>query len=1231
MINDAPSLVDRELEIRNTVTYLESLILPENQIQSLSPLDASYEYVFSLPGSRSLQMDLVLYHQHHPIRTFGLLDSGATGNFINWKYLVKNHLPATRLPHPKIAINVDGTLNKKGLISHEITLPMRYHGHTEWIRFGVTDLGETNLIIGHTWLQHHNPVINWATGTMEMSRCPPECWNTEEIKVYQTYSQKLADQHKPSVTEELPPQYGDYADVFAKETFDELPPRKPWDHAIDVDDQFKPKTSKVYPMAGDEQKEIDAFLEENLRTGRIRPSKSPMASPVFFIKKKGGGLRLCTDYRYLNEHTIKNRYPLPLISELLSKMRGAKIFSKFDVRWGYNNIRIKEGDEWKAAFVTNRGLFEPTVMFFGMCNSPSTFQWMMNDIFRDLILKGKILIYLDDIIIFSKTQEEHQETVREVLQILREQGLSLRLEKSEFERKSIEYLGVIVSEEGIAMDPAKIQGVIEWPSPKKLKELQAFLGFANFYHKFIQGYADIARPLYDLTKKDLIWKWTPEKEEAFQKLKQRVTSAPVLMFPSDNAPYRIETDASLCASGAVLLQKGPDDEWHPLSFISKSFSSAERNYDTRDRELLSIIRALEEWRHFILGNAHKIEIITDHDNLRHFISPQNLNRRQARWKLFLNQFDHVIIFRAGKKNIVADALSRRPDHDTGEEDNQQAVLIDSHRMEEIRPVLIGTESDEWLEEVKNAMSMAEKLSKPRMEIDGLVYVSGKLYIPPAPGLREKIMRRIHESIETGHPGIKETQQQVKRSYWWPKCGEEVETFVKGCDKCNQNKVIRRKPQGMLKPTQIPGNPWEIISVDFIVELPLSQNGHDAILVVVDRFTKMAHFIPCTVKCTSMDLAKLYKQWVWKLHGLPEQVISDRGSTFASHFTQDLSKLLGIKSNLTTAYHPQSDGQTERTNQELETYLRMFISYRQDDWDEWVESAEFAYNNRTSSATGYTPFYLNTGRHPRMSTDLKKDVKTPQAKEFADQMKELHQLAEKALHKAAETMKKYYDKKRDPKTPEFKIGDLVWLDASDLNTTRPAKKLREKRLGPFKVLKKLSSLNYKLQLPPIWTQIHPVFHIEKLFPYQSNNPHTEPPPDLVEGEEQYEVESIVDSRVWRKKLQYRVRWTGYSAEEDTWQYPEDLTNAQLAITNFHKKNPSAPRPIATIREFIRPVFYPYQNLTTELPSHGLFNWENGTYLRKPKGVICQCHKCTGSVETELHSKEDIQTIEPLEFD
>ena len=263
-----------------------------------------------------------------------------------------------------------------------------------------------------------------------------------------------------------------------------------------------PRSCKVYPLAASEQKELDAFLKENLESGRIRPSKSPMASPVFFIKKKDGGLRLVQDYRMLNAMTVKNKYPLPLIPELIAKLRGAKYFTKLDVRWGFNNVRMKEGDEWKAAFRTNRGLFEPLVMFFGLTNSPATFQTMMDDIFEELISDGVVVVYLDDILIFTETIDEHRRVTRQVLELLEKNKLYLRPDKCEFERTTVEYLGVIISHNSVAMDPVKIAGVADWPVPTNKKEVQSFLGFTNFYRRFIQGFSEHARPLFDLTKKD---------------------------------------------------------------------------------------------------------------------------------------------------------------------------------------------------------------------------------------------------------------------------------------------------------------------------------------------------------------------------------------------------------------------------------------------------------------------------------------------------------------------------------------------------------------------------------------------------------------------------------------------------------------------------------------------------------------------------------------------------------
>ncbi|SJL15506.1 uncharacterized protein ARMOST_19006 [Armillaria ostoyae] len=368
----------------------------------------------------------------------------------------------------------------------------------------------------------------------------------------------------------------------------------PWDHAIELIPNAKNTLDcKVYPLNPIEQKELDKFLDENLASGRIKPSKSPMASPFFFVKKKDGTLRPVQDYRKLNEMTIKNRYPLPLISELMDKLGSAKYFTKLDVRWGYNNVRIKKDDEWKAAFRTNRGLFEPTVMFFGLTNSPATFQWMMNDIFKDLIATGKVTVYLDDILIFSKTLEEHRKITCRVLELLRKHKLFLKAEKCEFEVLETEYLGVIISEGSIRMDPVKLAGIAEWPAPTKKKELQSFLGFANFYRRFIKGYSDIVRPMTRLTGKE-VWTWGTAQQLAFQQLKNRFAIDVILRIPTGKGQFRVEADASEGAIGAVLSQE-QDGKWRPVAFLSKALTITERNYEIYDKELLAIMLALDEW------------------------------------------------------------------------------------------------------------------------------------------------------------------------------------------------------------------------------------------------------------------------------------------------------------------------------------------------------------------------------------------------------------------------------------------------------------------------------------------------------------------------------------------------------------------------------------------------------------------------------------------------------------
>jgi hypothetical protein len=429
--------------------------------------------------------------------------------------------------------------------------------------------------------------------------------NTIAVQAGFTKSQELAEATFAATKQRaynkiVPKAYRNYNNVFSKAS-KRKPKFGPFDHAIDLKPGFKPKPCKLYPLLLSEQVALDEWLEEHLKKGYIWPSKSPMASPFFFVKKKDGSLRPIQDYQYLNSGTIKNAYPLPLIGELIDQLKGLCIFSKFDIRWGYPNVRIKEGDEWKPVFCTNRGLFEPLVMFFGLTNSPATFQSMMNKIFEKLIAKGHVVVYMDDILVFTNDLKHHRQVAREVLEILRQNDLYLKAVKCAFKQTKIEFLGMVIEHNSLSMDPIKVDRILSWPRPKNITDVQALAGFTGFYQCFINGYAKLFAPLYKLTKKDVPWQWHDEQKEVFQCIKRAFTTAPVLLMPDVDKLFRIECDASDFATGAVLEQKGDDDLWHPTAYISKAMDPAECNYDIYDKELLTVFRLFKAWRHYLKG------------------------------------------------------------------------------------------------------------------------------------------------------------------------------------------------------------------------------------------------------------------------------------------------------------------------------------------------------------------------------------------------------------------------------------------------------------------------------------------------------------------------------------------------------------------------------------------------------------------------------------------------------
>jgi len=419
-----------------------------------------------------------------------------------------------------------------------------------------------------------------------------------------------------------------------------------------------------------------------------------------------------------------------------------------------------------------------------------------------------------------------------------------------------------------------------------------------------------------------------------------------LIQPDVSRPFKLETDASDFALGAVLSQLCDDEKWRPVGFLSKSLSDAERNYQVHDKELLSVIRALEEWRHLLEGATHPVDIYNDHRNLTYFMEAQNLNRRQARWSLYLSRFNFVMHHRPGKSSGKPDALSRWVDHQQDGSDNLGQTLLtpEFFGVRAAGGVTLTTEASEFLEQIKKCKKWDDiaiaglKTPKPKMyksrnedwqEEDGLVTHNGRIYVPQDRKLRYDIVQAHHDTPIAGHPGRWKTQDLVTRNYWWPNVSQYVSRYVKGCDKCNRAKTYPTAPAGKLTPNAIPTRRWQVVTTDLIMGLPES-HGFNAIWIAVDRLSKRIHIAPTTAEVDSVGIARLFHDHVWQNHGLPEQVISDRGAQFVSAFTRELNQLLGIKTTPSTAYHPQTDGQTEQVNQEIEQYLQIFINHRQDD-------------------------------------------------------------------------------------------------------------------------------------------------------------------------------------------------------------------------------------------------------------------------------------------------------------
>ena len=1174
---------------------------------------------------RTLSVNIVIRGVSIP--TSALVDSGAASSFIHTTFVHRHSIDLQLKASPQKLEVVDGRPIASGAITHE-TIPLRLEigSHAEDIQLNVADIGHYPIILGSPWLELHNPTIDWSQhrvafdSTFCRARClesprsaqpPPESPPDRILPVslvsasaFQRSSQQdqlfcLAVSMAPDPANPaaptgqnsgpiIPSEYADFADVFSEESASVLPPHRSYDHRIPLEPGSTPPFGPLYSLSEVELKALDKYIRENLSKGYIQASTSPAGAPILFVKKRDGSLRLCVDYRGLNRITIKNRYPLPLIGESLDRLRAARVFSKIDLRAGYNLVRIAEGDEWKTAFRTRYGHYEYKVMPFGLTNAPATFQNLMNDVLRDF-LDDFAIVYLDDILIFSATLDEHKRHVRSVLERLRAYGLFAKPEKCFFHQDEVEYLGFLVSYQGVKMDPKKVSAILDWPEPASVHDVQVFLGFANFYRRFIQGYSKIATPITQLLRKNnTSFEFNEPARQTFHQLKTAFTSAPILAHFNPERPSTIETDASDFAIAAVLSQPGEDGVLHPVAFYSRKLTDPELNYEIYDKEMLAIVVAMKEWRAYLEGATHPFTIYTDHKNLEYFTTTKVLNRRQSRWAELIANYDFKIVYRPGKSMGKPDAMSRRHDFSEGSKASEAppCTLLkpDQLQLSAVRSSAASAESP-LLRDIRAAqprdpvlqplLPFLHNLDIPRNDTirrqligfslcDDLVLFNGLVYVPDDETIQLAILRQCHDSPSAGHFGRAKTFEIVTRDFFWPRLRRFVKRYISTCDACARAKAPRHKPYGFLVPLPVPSRPWSSISMDFIVALPLSSSGNDTILVTVDRFTKMAHFSPTKTTAEAPDIAHLFLKDVYRLHGLPSDIVSDRDKLFNSTFWRHFLTLLDVKPNMSTAFHPQTDGQTERVNQVLEQYLRIFCNYQQDDWQEHLPLAEFAYNNAAHASTGKTPFVANYGQHPTTpaTTPLAapESSSNPAAERLVKSLRSLHAELARNLADAYQTHARYYDRKVK-EAPPLEEGDQVWLLRRNIKTTRPSDKLDYKRLGPFRIKSKIGQAAFHLQLPPSM-RIHPVFHVSLLEPFKQNDipgrVQDPSPPVIVDDYEEYEVEEILDSRIRYGKLQYFVHWKDWPVSSRTWEPVKNLVNAPDLVEDFHRAYPTKPR-------------------------------------------------------------------------
>lgn len=942
------------------------------------------------------------------------------------------------------------------------------------------------------------------------------------------------------------------------------------EHTIEIEEGVRPVYQRAYRVSQRELAQQDEEIDSMLEHGIIEASSSPWASPVVMVTKPDKSIRFCVDYRRLNSVTVKDRHGLPLIEDVLDGLGGNVYFTTLDLASGYWQVGIAEADRPKTAFTTARGLYQFRVMPFGLCNAPATFQRLMNQVLRGLV--GKICkVYLDDVVIFSKTREEHLERLQMVLDRLRQHGLHLKASKCRFMQLKLKLLGFVISAAGVLPDPEKVEAVAQYPVPSNLKQLQRFLGKVGYYRRFIQDYSVKTWPLTRLTRKDAAWRWTEECQRAFEALKDVLVSAPIMGYPDVHQPFTLVTDASAYGMGAVLSQI-QDGAEKVIAYASKTLNAAQRNYTAGEREYLAIVWAVQLYRHYLIDK--KTTVWTDHQVLQYLQNLRDANGRLARWALLLQTYDLDIQYRPGSLNHVPDALSRAPlpaTHEVNIIRDEREVRDKQLEDEEVRELMEYLEKD-----VVPAGASAERVVAAagcHVVRDGRLYrvvtrdnkikttQEAQLRLVVPVGMRAEVLAMCHDAATSGHLGLDRTFTRLSERYYWKSMYADARNWILSCRVCSERKTPRSVPAGQLQPTVVE-RPWQRIGMDFVGPLPTSHAGNSYILMFVDYLTKYGIAV-ATPNHEAVTVAKALVNEVVLRYGSPEELLSDRGAEFRSVLVREMCRLFDEKKIYTTAYHPQTNGLVEHLNGTMKQMIAMYTNDAADDWDEYLQAVMFAYNTAKQESTGMTPYSLLFGVEARTPADIGHGVQLTdygpeRVMDWRERLiltlQQTRELATKRISAAQEKQKQRYDSTH--KAAQYKVGAQVYLLKE--SRVKGDSTLRRRWRGPYTVQEQIGEQLYRVTDSAGKLRADPV-NVQKMKPYTTRDEqlttqeHSLHVPDVDEDEQEqqqlestYEVERILQAKGKGKQRKYLVRWRGFDEADDTWEPKEHFQDPQMVL-------------------------------------------------------------------------------------